>query len=357
MATRKKKKPQRQAYDLYSPQSMLHGQQLENTLKMIQYPETSSGHLGTGSYGCVFRPPLPCKYASHLNRKYPQDVMKMMYAPSALREEEISDLVWELDTSGEYFLPLRGARCEVDHEHLVKNQCQVYRDSDPSRQKLFRGYFIPYGGVTISQYFRSNNHIPISSIFNWVGQLTRGLDYLHANGIVHMDLKSNNVVIDQGNAKLIDFGMARMTSDLQPQDYVVTDARYPAFFTMMAEDTLDNMVIRYLYVAYYQGYKSDELRRQLSVLFNEFYQDAQYFENVIRQYLGNVDMYLLAVMFAFDLFKILDWEYFVDVKGMDTILNDLFKRVITIDYRQQYDTQQILYVMKNIKVPQKIDHM
>lgn len=40
--------------------------------------------------------------------------------------------------------------------------------------------------------------------------IARGVAYLHANGIIHLDLKSPNVLLDAaGNAKVADVGLAR----------------------------------------------------------------------------------------------------------------------------------------------------
>lgn len=44
---------------------------------------------------------------------------------------------------------------------------------------------------------------------NIVRQLISAFSYLHCHGIVHRDIKSHNVLIDNFNIKICDFGLAR----------------------------------------------------------------------------------------------------------------------------------------------------
>lgn len=46
----------------------------------------------------------------------------------------------------------------------------------------------------------------------WVNQLSQALDYLAEIGLLHRDLKGDNVFLEQGNIKLADFGLAHDTS-------------------------------------------------------------------------------------------------------------------------------------------------
>ncbi|KAI9890151.1 MAG: Cyclin-dependent kinase 10 [Vezdaea aestivalis] len=48
-------------------------------------------------------------------------------------------------------------------------------------------------------------------------QLTRGMDFLHSNFILHRDLKTSNLLLsNRGELKIADFGMARQTSSPPP---------------------------------------------------------------------------------------------------------------------------------------------
>jgi serine/threonine protein kinase len=46
-------------------------------------------------------------------------------------------------------------------------------------------------------------------LLQWMAEVVSGLIYLHSKGVVHGDLKPSNILLQQGQAKLCDFGCAR----------------------------------------------------------------------------------------------------------------------------------------------------
>ncbi|KAF9644933.1 kinase-like protein [Thelephora ganbajun] len=56
--------------------------------------------------------------------------------------------------------------------------------------------------------------------------ITRGLNYLHNNGIIHGDLRSSNVLIDtKGNPRLHNFGYCWFTKDTDPENFSTPNYR------------------------------------------------------------------------------------------------------------------------------------
>lgn len=58
--------------------------------------------------------------------------------------------------------------------------------------------------------------LPVNDIANILAQVSAGVAFLHVNGIVHRDIKDENVILDGvGNAALIDFGSAAYVKEGQ----------------------------------------------------------------------------------------------------------------------------------------------
>jgi serine/threonine-protein kinase len=72
-----------------------------------------------------------------------------------------------------------------------------------------------FHGTSLKDYIRQNAPLSINQAQNIAAQICDGLDAAHKQGIIHRDLKSQNIIVNSLNQiKIIDFGLAH-TSHLQ----------------------------------------------------------------------------------------------------------------------------------------------
>jgi len=61
---------------------------------------------------------------------------------------------------------------------------------------------------------RDSVSLPIKNVINYAIQIAEGLEAAHKKGIVHRDIKSQNIMISEdGNVKIMDFGLAKLRND------------------------------------------------------------------------------------------------------------------------------------------------
>jgi len=83
-------------------------------------------------------------------------------------------------------------------------------------------------GRTLRDIVAERGAIPEREATTLVTQIAGALDATHRAGLVHLDVKPANVIVDDaGNAKLTDFGIARAARDSEERELVGT-ARYIA---------------------------------------------------------------------------------------------------------------------------------
>ncbi len=72
-------------------------------------------------------------------------------------------------------------------------------------------------GVPLRKKIEEKGALPITDVVHFAAQIAEALEVAHKAGVIHRDVKPENVMIDArtGDAKMVDFGLARLAGDIQ----------------------------------------------------------------------------------------------------------------------------------------------
>jgi serine/threonine-protein kinase len=77
-------------------------------------------------------------------------------------------------------------------------------------------------GKSLASRIEQEGAIPEEDVLTWAGQLLSALDYCHDQGVLHRDIKPQNVIIrSDGQAVLVDFGLVKLWDPSAPQTRTV----------------------------------------------------------------------------------------------------------------------------------------
>ncbi len=90
----------------------------------------------------------------------------------------------------------------LNHPHIL-----ALYDSGSVDGFLF--YVMPYvRGESLRQLLQRKGQLPVDDAVRLTRDVASALDYAHANGLVHRDIKPENILIHEGEAMVMDFGIA-----------------------------------------------------------------------------------------------------------------------------------------------------
>ena len=205
-------------------------------------------YLGEGASGCGFLPALHCKGNTAAN---PSQMSKLMLMSEALHAEvDVSKRIAAIDPTMTYSVyPQRVCQIEPANirnraENLRK--CQLLEKVempataaatapavfDPfaegtknadqegleARAKYTALLQSPYGGYDLFTVLNNQSREPVNipsmlDMLRLLRNLIVGLEQYHDKGFYHMDIKEENIVMNRGSARYIDFGLS-LTKDI-----------------------------------------------------------------------------------------------------------------------------------------------
>jgi serine/threonine protein kinase len=183
--------------------------------------------IGEGSYGCVHKPSLHCK---NIKQKfnYKNYVSKIMKTDEAQKELKEFVVIGSYDNTNEFHLGMP-ILCQPElNETIINNEisgCKHinYKEvkKDPDDYKIL---LLKYGGPDLKKlcnsqlktYLKKNAKEKTDKFWLEVHHLLKGIKFFKENGIVHNDIKPQNILFNMKTNKLvfIDFGLMRSKEEI-----------------------------------------------------------------------------------------------------------------------------------------------
>ena len=138
--------------------------------------------IGEGSYSTVYKIKID-------NDEYAMKKINIVGLTNNQKKYLLSEIKIISEHKSAYIIKFFGASIHDDHLHIIME-------------------YTEHG--TLDNYMKINK---LNNNITWkfFGQLCAAVSYLHKNNIIHRDIKSSNILIDNNsNIKLIDFGVSKI---------------------------------------------------------------------------------------------------------------------------------------------------
>ncbi len=177
--------------------ALVDGQTLQNRYRI-------SSRLGQGGMGAVYR-------AWDVRLNVPVAV-KEMIPQAGLDPQSLAQMRQQFEQEATVL-------ARLDHPHLVGVTDFFEEGSNAYLVMKF------VEGKSLAQIIEQQGALPEEHVLIWAQQLLDALGYCHSRGIIHRDVKPQNVIIrSDGRAVLVDFGLLKLWDPKDPSTRTIIQA-------------------------------------------------------------------------------------------------------------------------------------
>jgi len=198
--------------------------------------------LGQGTYGCSVFPSIDCKTNSPTDRNY---VTKIQLKDRiSTREFDIGQLVKSIPLFALRYAPIE-EQCPVSQSIIQEHYsgCTRILKESTDATKFISGKIRYIGKNTFDKFFKQmltyqtkspmyktlrgqelhkeRSHVYLQKLVNSHLYLLQSIQTLADNGILHLDIKANNMLYDRQHDVfiIIDFGLSDTVQRIEPENY------------------------------------------------------------------------------------------------------------------------------------------
>ena len=107
----------------------------------------------------------------------------------------------------------------LSHPHILPLHDSGEEESEGSDEHSFLYFVSPFAaGESLRDRLRREPRLSAAEVVRLGREIALALDYAHRRGVIHLDIKPENILLQEGHAVIADFGIARAVSNSTSDD-------------------------------------------------------------------------------------------------------------------------------------------